>query len=188
MDNMHFVDGRASGPQFRETIAKIYGRARRLTDGEYGNIVLPNVVVACVDAVLQCDGKLLLGKRMSEPYLGGWAYSGGRMIPGESYGMSASRHVMRDLGLRISPKCFSFVRSDSWVWSLRDQKPKEWGCHMNGVTVTAAIAPKEAVKTASRGDFSEVRWWHPRDVLMNRRIHPAVRKAAGDILSGRIDR
>lgn len=186
MDNRHFVDGKMAGPKFRETIAKIYGRARHLADEEYGNIVLPNVVVACVDAALQYDGKLLLGKRMNEPYQGGWAYSGGRMTPGESYGMAASRHVMRDCGLNINPQRFSFVRSDSWVWSRRAQEPKDWGCHMNGVAVTALITPKEAARISCRGDFREMRWWHPSDILMNRRIHPAVREVAGDILSGRV--
>ena len=180
MAHTHFVDGMVSGKHFSETTAMLRKNNRRLTDDEYGSIVLPNVVVACVDVALGFGGKLLLGLRLNEPYKGGWAFPGGRIKPGESFGDTASRHVRANLSLKIKPRRFRVVRTDSWVFSRRAQPPQDHGCHMTGTTVFARIHRREKKRIILSGDLGELRWM-TFGQISKEFIHQAHRAAARNI-------
>lgn len=154
-----------------------------LGDEEYGR-ALSSIVVACVDVALLRDGKLLMGLRVNEPYKGHWAFLGGRMKPGESFGHTAARHVRANLGFRMSPKRFRVVRTDSWAWSLRAQAPQEAGCHMTGTTVFGELSADEVRQIKLKGDLAELQWMSVSEILRNWKIHPAHRAAAKNIAAG----
>lgn len=186
-DGLHFVDGLTGGKRFCEVTAMLAKNSVHLSDEEYGR-VLSSVVVACVDVMLICgyDEKVLLGVRLNEPYKGGLAYPGGRMKPGESFEDTASRHVMKNTGLRIIPRRFRYVRTDSWAWSKRSQPPEDAGCHMTGTTMAAIISYKKARQIRMTDDLGELKWLTLQEIVRNQKIHPAHRAAAEDILSGRV--
>lgn len=184
-DGLHFVDGLNGGKRFREVTAMLAKNSAHLSDEEYGR-VLSSVVVACVDVMLICDGKVLLGVRLNEPYKGELAYPGGRMKPGESFADTASRHVSKNTGLRIIPRRFLYVRTDSWAWSKHSQAPEDAGCHMTGTTMAALISWREAQRIRIADDLGEHEWFSLREVIRNPRIHPAHRAAAEDIITGRV--
>lgn len=143
-------------------------------------------MVACVDVMLLREDMALLGLRLNEPYKGGWAYPGGRMKPGESFCDTAVRHVEKNLGLTISPRRFTYMRTDSWAWSKRSQPPEDAGCHMIGTTMAARVSPHEVARIQIADDLGELHWMTLGEVSANLRIHPAHRAAAEDIISGRI--
>ncbi len=183
MTHTHFVDGFTRGERFEDTTAMLKKNAIFLGDEEYGR-ALSAIVVACVDVALVYKGKLLMGLRLNEPYKGRWAFPGGRMKPGESFGDTAARHAWTNLYLRMSPRRFRVVRTDSWAWSRRAQPPQEAGCHMTGTTVFAELSAREASRIELKGDLAELRWMSIPEILRNRRIHPAHRAAAKNIADG----
>lgn len=188
MSERYFIDGQMPNESNQKVIDKLRQNARRVTDEEY-TVILDNVVVNCVDvALVTDDGKVLMARRHNEPYKNGLAFPGGRQIPGESYGDTAARHTLKNTGLKVDPTRFRFVRSDSWLWSLREQPPQERGCHMNGITVVATLTPEEATRIKSDDDIFKSEWIDLQDASTREEIHPSHRNAAGDILSGIMDK
>ena len=183
----YFIDGKALSAGNLETVSKLRKNARRVTDEEY-TIILDIIVVNCVDAALiSPDGKILMARRHNEPYKNGWAFPGGRQIPGESYGDTAARHTLKNTGLTVDPARFQFVRSDSWLWSLREQPPQDRGCHMNGVTVVTTLTLEEVARVRSDDDIFKPEWMTLQEVSASDEIHPSHRNAASDIQDGRMD-
>lgn len=181
----HFVDGLTDGEQFTKTTAVLLANTRWLSDDEY-ELVLDNVVVACVDVALRRpERKFLLGVRKNEPFRGGVAFNGGKMKPGESFHDTAARHAKRDFGLAIAPKRFLVVRTDSWAWSRRAQEPQDHGCHMTGTTLFAEITAKETAGVQLLGDSTELRWLTAEEISAEPLIHPAHQRAVLDIIAGR---
>ncbi len=187
MDNRHFVDGHPSNSDNQWVSERLFANARHVTNKEY-NLILDTVVVNCVDVALVSIGlKIFMARRINEPYKGGLALPGGRQVPGESYGQTAARHTKKNTGLDIEPSRFTFVRSDSWVWSRRAQEPQDRGCHMNGVTVFASLTEHEVQQIQCDDDISEPQWLSLQEASSNEEIHPAHRNAALDILRGKVE-
>lgn len=184
-DGLHFVNGLTGGKRFREVTDMLAKNSVHLSDEEYGR-VLSSIVVACVDAMILCAGKVLLGVRLNEPYRDRSAYPGGRMKPGESFEDTASRHAGKNVGLRISPKRFKYIRTDSWAWSKRGQPPEDTGCHMTGTTMAARITAREARRIRLEDDLGQMHWMTLREIIASQEIHPAHRAAAEDIIAGRV--
>lgn len=192
MDKRHFVDGQSPNSDNQKVTDMLRRNTRQVTIDEY-NLILDNVVINCVDvALVTNDLKVLMARRRNEPYKDGLAFPGGRQIPGESYGDTAARHVRKNTGLDIDPSRFRFVRSDSWLWSLRAQPPQERGCHMNGITVVVMLTPDEVMHIQYsddifKDDIFKPEWLTLQEVSAREDIHPSHRNAADDILNGKID-
>lgn len=185
-DNRHFVDGHLPNGRNGWVTALLRQNARHVSADEY-NLILDTVVVNCVDvALVSVNQEVFMARRLSEPYKGGLALPGGRQIPGESYGDTASRHVRKNTGLLLELNRFQFVRSDSWAWSKRAQEPADHGCHMNGVTVVAFLTPTEVNQTRCDDDISYPVWLTLQEASSHEDIRPAHQRAALDILHGKI--
>ena len=122
MTNRHWVDGNLTCPEAQEVADKLKTNRRFLTDEEYG-VALDNLVITCVDIVLTRVGEILVGLRTNEPWKDGWMLIGGRMDAGESFGDTAKRHVKKNTGLILDSDRFKYIRTDSYLWSSRQQSP-----------------------------------------------------------------
>lgn len=75
-------------------------RLRRLSDREYDH-VFARTPRLCVDLVIREKGRILLGRRTTEPYKGKWELPGGRVHFGESLVHALQRLAREETGLRI---------------------------------------------------------------------------------------
>lgn len=138
--------------------------AKRVSDEEYAR-TLDTVVVSCVDCVLVHRGRMLIGFRASEPYVGWWVI-GGRMHPGEDFCETAQRITKRETGLYISDSSrFEYLNTISYVWARRAQAPQDHGCHMIGNNLIIILSDEEMSATKKTSDFTELKWIKPSKVL-----------------------
>jgi ADP-ribose pyrophosphatase YjhB (NUDIX family) len=179
-NGLHFVDGKAGGVEFEAVIQKLATNRKFLPLDLYTRI-LDTTVVSCVDIAVRCGNELLLGRRVNEPYKGGKNYAGGKRNIGESFEETGIRHLRRDWGLDIAPERLSFVRTDSWGWTRREQPPKDHGCHMEGTTMVVEITPEEKNTIKYGGDFDEYYWMNIEEIITDPTIHPVPRAAARNI-------
>lgn len=166
----HFVTG-----NFRS-------RATHLGAVAYGRM-LDNLVIACVDCILLCQGKILLGQRVREPQADWWVI-GGRMRPGESFPVSARRKCREELGLNIAPNHFHYLTTTSLVFAKRAQPPQHHGCHTISVTLWANITPRQAAHIHPNDEYRALRWQPLGQVIDDRTLHPALRYYAREIIAG----
>jgi len=157
-------------------------RATHLDDTKYGRM-LDNLVIACVDSLLLCQGKILLGQRVREPQADWWII-GGRMRPGESFEETAARKCREELRLNIAPSRFHYLTTTSLVFAKRAQPPQHHGCHTISVTMWANITPRQAARIHPNDEYRAVRWQPLRQVMGDRKLHPALRQRARDVLAG----
>jgi len=61
--------------------------------------ILEVIPIPCVDVVLVCRGKFLLGKRNNKPARGTWWFVGGRIFKGERLEEAACRKIKEETGL-----------------------------------------------------------------------------------------
>lgn len=156
----------------------------RLDDQEYAR-TLDNVVVACVDCGVVCDGQLLLGYRTQEPYKNGWWVMGGRMMPGEAFEVTAQNVLRRELGLEIpEQERFKYLFTGNFIWHTRAQEPIEHGCHMIGVTLWVLITSEEKACIQHKQDFAKLVWADLSSIRANESYHPATRLVATKIQHG----
>ena len=141
-------------------------------------IVRDSTVRACVDVLVgNQHGKFLLGKRVIEPWPDWWVF-GGRMIPGENPQDAVSRMTKEDIGLDVVPERFVYLGFRSLVWGRRSEPPQENGCHDLGILYLLLIEDVEiSLIKFRRGEYSEVKWMDPKEIIMEPSFHPAVVEA-----------
>jgi colanic acid biosynthesis protein WcaH len=61
-----------------------------------------SVPIACVDAVLMLDNKILLGRRTNKPAQGQYWLPGGRVLKGETRVKAIHRKIKEETGLEIN--------------------------------------------------------------------------------------
>jgi len=69
-------------------------------------------VYAGLSIMIVKDGKLLMGKRMSEHGPGTWCFPGGHIEPGETWEECAIREVSEECGLKITNIRFETATND----------------------------------------------------------------------------
>ena len=68
---------------------------------------LPTVTVVAV-ALLDADGRILLGQRPAHKHLGGlWEFPGGKIEPGETPEAAVIRELHEELGIDIRASCLA---------------------------------------------------------------------------------
>lgn len=82
-----------------------------------------------VDAVVEVDGKILLVKRMKEPFSGYWALPGGFVECGETVEQAVKREVGEETGMKI------VVNDVLGIYSRPDRDPRG---HVVSVCFTAS--------------------------------------------------
>ncbi|TSC64387.1 MAG: hypothetical protein G01um1014106_143 [Parcubacteria group bacterium Gr01-1014_106] len=157
-------------------------QTRWFTDEEYTRI-LDGIVVSCVDCILVHRGRMLIGFRASEPYVGWWVL-GGRMLPGESFEDTAQRVTKRETSLHIDdPSRFAYLNTISYVWTKRAQSPRGHGCHMIGNNVMIVLSDEEASAIRKMSDFTALQWIAPNEVLRagGAEFHEAIHYFAREV-------
>lgn len=146
-------------------------RYRRPNDEVYAQMLI-GTVRNCVDVmVITSSLRVLMGLRVNDPWRGHWHPSGGGQIPGESYGETGARHLMRDIGLIVDPARLHFVNSASFPWSTSAQGVP---CHLNGVLVAAEFTAEEIGSVSRTGDFAQSKFFSLYDVTEKEGFHPAI--------------
>jgi len=116
------------------------------------------------------------------------------MIPGESPLESACRILKRELGMVFEPKLarnggrFVGVGAYSYAWQFRQQTPQDRGLADVSLVLTVEISKKE--RDQIRLDYSTDleyhghEWVQPHTLRDDATKHPALRRAAADLIAG----
>lgn len=139
--------------------------------------ILDAIVVACVDIVFTCDGKVLLGKRAWHPQADWWIV-GGRMRPGEELQVAASRHAKRDLALELEGDRFAYLTTFSTAWRTRRHEPTDNGTHTVSIVMTIELTQEEADSIRLNEEYSEQQWLTKEAILSTPDFHPALYQCA----------
>lgn len=137
-----------------------------LVDAATYSVILDTVVVACTDiCVLDGENNILLGLRQRKPLDDVWWTMGGRMFPGESFGESAARKLIEEIGIRIAPSRFQFLNLYSWLNGERAQSPQENGCHMIDIMMVVEVKTEEASSIQKNCEYFKLKWWKLTEVI-----------------------
>lgn len=148
-----------------------------LSDTLYG-LALNSIVVACIDVIVIHKGRIILGKRINEPWPSYWII-GGRMIPGETFEEAARRKTKTELGLDVDSSRFSYIDTYNFVWSKRQQEPKDRGSHCVMIAMILEINDKELKKIKfDKEQYDSIKLWAPEEILQAEYMHPAIKKIA----------
>ena len=94
--------------------AALAGDATRLACPACGSAFYANSAPTASALVVDADGRLLLGRRASEPYLGMWDTIGGFLHEGEDALDGLRREVREETGLDVEPVSFLGVWTDRY--------------------------------------------------------------------------
>ena len=151
-----------------------------LGDDEYGR-VLDSIVVACSDIILVYNNQILIGMRTRDPQPNWWLI-GGRMKPGESFQVAASRNLKRELGLNLSPDRLKYLTTFSAVWARRHHPPTENGIHTISAVMFVNITEEEKRRIRINDEYESIKWVDPSDLVRDDYYHGALRQCASEIV------
>jgi NADH pyrophosphatase NudC (nudix superfamily) len=106
----------------------------------------------CVEALVEQDGRLLLGRRGIEPSKGMWDILGGFMHAGESVEEALRREVHEESGLH--------VRMGRFLGSF----PGSYGGLQEAIIVLCFTARPEGGSLTPATDVAELCWFAPEDL------------------------
>lgn len=110
------------------TIATIMPAAPRLTGMDTHDELLPEAEYtdfiaampeACVDVVVQHEGRVLVGRRENEPAEGEWFWPGSRIYKGEDLEAAAHRVAEEELGIEVTVE--EQLGANAHVWDASEQ-------------------------------------------------------------------
>ncbi|MGH9001217.1 MAG: NUDIX hydrolase, partial [Acidimicrobiia bacterium] len=113
----------------------------------------------CAGALVMRDGRLLLLRRATEPYLGRWDIPGGFCEEDEHPALTARREAREEVGLDVEITGFLGLWLDRYADPAEPERP--W------VTLNAyyhATAHEGAEATPDPGEASEVGWFGPAGI------------------------
>lgn len=110
-----------------------------------------NVPIACVDAVIIHNGKVLLGRRANKPLQGEYYFPGGRVYKGETLEAAIKRKVNEETGLTIE-----VIRQLKTGELLAEDGPFGGPTHTINVTFLAKVVGDLTLKTDSQHE--ELSW------------------------------
>ena len=113
----------------------------------------PAVTADCIVIKRETEPKVLLIRRGSEPFKGGWAFPGGFMNMDETTDQCAIRELEEETGLRVS-KVYQIG-----AYSKIDRDPR-------GRTVTVAYLAivDESIAAIGQDDAAKAEWWPLSDL------------------------
>lgn len=106
----------------------------------------------CVGALIERDGKLLLGERHEEPYKGWWDVIGGFLEAGEDPVAGVKREALEETGLHVEPVALLGAWTDVYGPDRIPTLTLYYRCRVVGGTEAAA------------DDVARLQWF-PRDAL-----------------------
>ncbi len=150
-------------------------------DDEIYASALDHLVLACVDAVVLFEGRVLIGKRVVEPQPDWWII-GGRMRKGDLYQEAAVRNMKRELQVEFAPDRFNFLNAYNLLWDKRAQEPTTHGCHMLSITMYLQLTEEEHQQIRLNEEYGAHRWVEPNELISDpEKYHPCLVQMARDI-------
>ncbi|MEK7133491.1 MAG: hypothetical protein AAB804_00280 [Patescibacteria group bacterium] len=136
-------------------------------------------VIVCTDAMVidRVRRTVWLADRTILPMKGLWIL-GGRRLPGEAIEASIQRCLEREARLTFARERFEYLTQNEYVWSTRQQEPRNVGSHNladtfaieltkdERDTVSRSLTPKE-YKPGGLREFD-------RQGLRDAKVHPAL--------------
>lgn len=168
-----------NSPEMPETVRddwKFYQREKEL----FANYPFPETLnFNCSDAVLVCQGKVLLIERKHAPGRGAWALPGGFKNAKENFLDCAIRELMEETNVRVPEKVLrgSVVRQE-----LFDSPTRSFGLPRNTMAVLIKIQPDpdgNPPRANGADDAAHAEWVDIVDALNNYRLYDDH----GDIIS-----
>lgn len=158
--------------------------AQRLPDDTYG-IALDRFVISTLDVVVaKPSGEILLGKRAWEPAKDAFWIIGGARNRGESFEETASRHLARELGIRVDPKRFSMLDCYSLAFAKRRQHPQDHGVHTDSHVFTVKLSESEVASLKPNEEYQSTIWIFPAKVIrQSATFDPAIVQICKDYLT-----
>ncbi len=150
----------------------------RLSGEEYAR-ALQSVVVACTDVLpYNKEERLIyLAHRQAKPMVGWWLI-GGKMLPGDTIEVSATKNLKRETELEVSPDRFNLISIFHYFWKDRAQIPETIGCHMLGHTLGIALTREEIAFVSEHLDKKEYSLGgltsFDRERLVQERVHSSI--------------
>ena len=109
---------------------------------------------ACVDVVVEHDGRVLLARRENEPAQGEWFWPGSRLFKGETLEAAVHRVAREELGIEVVIE--EQLGATAHFWDTSEQSGD---VSRHTVTVVYRVTPVEDDPSLSTDDqHSEVRW------------------------------
>ena len=139
---------------------------RHIPDSLYKKI-LQSIPISCVDVVIVCGSKFLLGKRKNKPMQGVWWFVGGRVIKGEKLEEAVRRHVAREMGVR-TVKIEKFLTTCGTMFKDSVQGPPAHT--INSVFLVKVVSRDIA---ALDGEMSEWKWFQK----INKKWPPHIQRS-----------
>jgi colanic acid biosynthesis protein WcaH len=126
--------------------------AKFISDHLY-KIIVKLIPIPCVDAVIVCRGKFLLGKRVNEPGRGKWYFIGGRILKGETLRFSVRRKIREEVGYRdVLVKKLLTTRETIF-------KKNAQGSAAHTINSIFLVEVSEKISGSLDGQHSELRWF-----------------------------
>lgn len=131
------------------------------------------VPIACVDILLICKNKFLLGKRVQKPAQNQWFLPGGRILKNETLAHAAKRKLKEELGIDTKISDFKFLTAQQTIF-----KDSALGGPIHTINLVFILPLKSQPDISFNKQFhSEVKWfsktdknWHPYVKTITRTI------------------
>jgi len=114
----------------------------------------------CSDAIILCDGKILLIKRKEEPFKGKWAFPGGHFNEYESARDCCIRETKEETGLDIEDYCPHLPYGD---FGGKGRDPRGWVVSLPFVFNVDKDVMEKPIQASD--DAEDVKWIPIDDIL-----------------------
>ena len=123
------------------------------------------IPILCVDAVILCEGKILLFKRINEPVKGQYWFPGGRVLKGETFKEAVMRKVRQEAGIEVK-----IVKQLGTEETMFNTGP--FGGNTHTVNIVYLAVPKGKSKPKLDDQHDDFQWFSE----IKREFHPYVKK------------
>lgn len=134
--------------------------------------ILAVMPIPCVDVIVACRGKFLLGKRKNKPAQGEWWFVGGRVLKGERLLRAVRRHVRTETGI-TTMKIEKLLTAKETIFKNSAQGPASHTIN----TIFLVSIPKQAAVKPANAENSEMRWFHEIKPGWQRYVQESLRLA-----------
>jgi len=126
-----------------------------LTEKDYRKF-LDYMPIACVDIVVICGGKFLMGKRANAPAKDSWWFPGGRVLKGETLEEAAVRKIKEELRIKTKTGDYKFLTTDQTIF--KDSARKGISTHSINSVFLIRLGKKQDIDIKD-SDLAEIKWF-----------------------------
>lgn len=138
----------------------------RLPETKYTEFVAA-MPEACVDVVVQHEGRVLVGRRENEPARGEWFWPGSRLFKGEALAAAVHRVAEEELGLKVTVA--EQLGANAHRWDTSEQSA-DVGRHTVVVVYLATPTDDDPIPRLD-GQHSASRWLEGPDPSLHEYVN-----------------